>query len=93
MTVPEGAVLFFQKIPNSCPKAFHAFRHRFDNPFSIPKHTNMKDFMFVFRGPTPEDLKLKALKESQASMQKWFDWIRQLSEQGRYKGGELFFPG
>jgi len=29
----------------------------------------MKDFMFVFRGPTPEDLKLSP-EESQASMPK-----------------------
>jgi hypothetical protein len=52
----------------------------------------MKDFMFVFRGPSPEDLKLSP-EESQASMQKWFDWIQQLSTQGRYKGGDPLFPG
>jgi hypothetical protein len=34
----------------------------------------MKDFMFIFRGPTPEDLHLTP-EESQAAMQKWFTWI------------------
>lgn len=52
----------------------------------------MKDFMFVFRGPTPEDLKMSP-EESQANMQKWLDWIRQLNESGRYKGGHPLFPG
>ena len=52
----------------------------------------MKDFMFVFRGPTPEDLKMSP-EESQASMQKWFDWIRQLNEKGRYVGGDPLMPG
>lgn len=52
----------------------------------------MKDFMFVFRGPTPEDLKLSP-EESQASMEKWFGWISQLQQQGRYKGGDPLIPG
>ncbi|HWK06372.1 MAG TPA: YciI family protein [Puia sp.] len=47
----------------------------------------MKDFMFIFRGPTPEDLKLTP-EESQASMQKWFEWIGELSAKGRYVGGD-----
>lgn len=47
----------------------------------------MKDFMFVFRGPTPEDLNLSP-EESQASMEKWFGWIRQLNEKGRYVAGD-----
>lgn len=69
-----------------------ANRHRYGNSFSIPKHINMKDFMFVFRGPTPQDLKMSP-EESQASMQKWLDWIRQLNESGRYKGGDPLMPG
>lgn len=47
----------------------------------------MKDFMFIFRGPTPEDLKMSP-EESQASMQKWFNWIGELSAKGRYVGGD-----
>ncbi len=47
----------------------------------------MKDFMFIFRGPTPEDLNLTP-EQSQAAMQKWFDWIGELSAKGRYGGGE-----
>lgn len=68
-----------------------AIRHKRGNPFSIPKHNNMKDFMFIFRGPTPEDLKMSP-EESQASMQKWFDWINKLREQGRYKVGDPLMP-
>lgn len=47
----------------------------------------MKDFMFIFRGPTPEDLKMSP-EQSQASMQKWFDWIGELSAKGRYVAGD-----
>jgi hypothetical protein len=47
----------------------------------------MKDFMFIFRGPTPEDLKYTP-EQSQASMQKWFNWIGELSAKGRYVGGD-----
>ena len=47
----------------------------------------MKDFMFIFRGPTPEDLKMSP-EQAQASMQKWFDWIGELSSRGRYVGGD-----
>jgi len=43
--------------------------------------------MFIFRGPTPEDLNLTP-EESQASMQKWFEWIGELSAKGRYVGGD-----
>lgn len=47
----------------------------------------MKDFMFIFRGPTPEDLKLTP-EQSQTAMQKWFDWIGELSAKGRYVAGD-----
>jgi hypothetical protein len=47
----------------------------------------MKDFMFIFRGPAYEDLNLTP-EESQASMQKWYDWIGELSAKGRYMGGD-----
>jgi hypothetical protein len=46
----------------------------------------MKDFMFIFRGPTPEDLDLTP-EQHQAAMQKWFNWIGDLSAKGRYVGG------
>jgi hypothetical protein len=51
----------------------------------------MKDFLFVFRGPTPEDLKLSP-EDMQASMQKWMAWIQQLNEKGRYGGGDPLLP-
>jgi hypothetical protein len=47
----------------------------------------MKDFMFIFRGPSPQDLDWTP-EQSQASMQKWFDWIGELSAKGRYVGGD-----
>jgi hypothetical protein len=49
----------------------------------------MKDFMFIFRGGMPADL---TPEESQASMQKWFDWINKLKSQGRYVGGDPLLP-
>src|ERR1700759_2521313 len=52
----------------------------------------MKDFMFIFRGPNPADLKLTP-EESQASMQKWFDWIGELSAKGHYVAGDPLLPG
>lgn len=45
----------------------------------------MKDFMFIFRGGMPESM---TPEESQASMQKWFAWIGELSTKGRYVGGD-----
>lgn len=50
----------------------------------------MKDFMFIFRGPTPEDLNMSP-EESQASMQKWYEWIGDLVAKGRYVGGDPLF--
>ena len=47
----------------------------------------MKDFLFIFRGPAYEDLNLTP-EESQASMQRWYDWIGELSAKDRYVGGE-----
>jgi hypothetical protein len=47
----------------------------------------MKDFMFIFRGPAYEDLNLTP-EESQAFMQKWYDWMGELSAKGRYVGGD-----
>ncbi|MHA4810424.1 YciI family protein [Flavitalea flava] len=47
----------------------------------------MKNFMFLFRGPSPEDLKFTP-EQSQQSMQKWFGWINELREKDLYVGGE-----
>jgi hypothetical protein len=46
----------------------------------------MKDFMFIFRGPSPEDMNWTP-EQSQAAMQKWFNWIGDMSAKGRYVGG------
>ena len=43
--------------------------------------------MFIFRGPGPQDLNWTP-EQSQASMQKWFNWIGELSANGRYVGGD-----
>lgn len=43
--------------------------------------------MFIFRGSAPKDLVLSP-EEAQASMQKWFEWIGQLSAKGRYVAGD-----
>ena len=66
--------------------SFPSVRHE-KIKFVISKSAIMKDFMFIFRGPTPEDLKLTP-EQSQASMQKWFDWIGELSAKGRYIAGD-----
>jgi hypothetical protein len=65
-----------------------SFRHNREiNFFSTQKANTMKDFMFIFRGPSPMDLDLSP-EESQASMQKWFDWIGELSAKGHYVAGD-----
>jgi len=47
----------------------------------------MKKFMFIFRGPDYDEVNFSP-EQSQAYMQKWFDWIGQLSQQGAYVSGE-----
>jgi hypothetical protein len=47
----------------------------------------MKDFMFIFRGPSAEDLNWTP-EQHQTAMQKWFNWIGDLSAKGRYVGGD-----
>jgi hypothetical protein len=72
---------------------FPFVRHNPDFNFSSLKINVMKDFMFVFRGPYYEDLNLTP-EQSQAAMQKWFDWIGELSAKGRYvAGAPLLKPG
>lgn len=46
----------------------------------------MKEFMFIFKGPYYEDLNFSA-EAAQQQMQKWFQWIDQLKEQGIYVEG------
>jgi hypothetical protein len=51
----------------------------------------MKDFMFIFRGPSPADLNWTP-EQGQANMQKWFNWIGELSAKGHYVGGDPLVP-
>lgn len=51
----------------------------------------MKDFMFIFRGPSPNDFDWTP-EQAQANMQKWFNWIGELSAKGRYVGGDPLVP-
>lgn len=51
----------------------------------------MKDFMFIFRGPSYEELKLSP-EEAQANMQEWYNWVNQLSTKQVYVGGEPLLP-
>jgi hypothetical protein len=53
------------------------------------KNDIMKDFMFIFRGGMPGDM---TPEQSQAAMQKWFDWINKLKTQGRYVAGDPLLP-
>ena len=46
--------------------------------------------MFIFRGGMPPDM---TPEQSQASMQKWFDWINKLRSQGIYSGGDPLQAG
>ncbi|HEY6901922.1 MAG TPA: YciI family protein [Puia sp.] len=65
---------------------FSFIRHTQEKSIFNLKELPMKDFMFVFRSPSYEDLKLTP-EQSQAAMQKWYNWIGQLSAKGQYVGG------
>ena len=45
----------------------------------------MKDYLFIFRGGNTSHL---SPEENQKVMQKWYDWIKQLSDSGKFKAGE-----
>jgi hypothetical protein len=45
----------------------------------------MKDYLFIFRGGNTTEL---SPEESQKHMQKWYDWIKKLSDSGKFKAGE-----
>ena len=45
----------------------------------------MKDYLFLFRGGSTSSL---SPEESQKHMQKWYDWVKQLSDSGNFKAGE-----
>lgn len=47
--------------------------------------------MFIFRGPSPADLNYTP-EQGQANMQKWFNWIGELSAKGLYVGGDPLTP-
>lgn len=47
----------------------------------------MKNFMFIFRGPSPEELNFTP-EQYQANMQQWFNWIGELQAKERYVGGD-----
>jgi hypothetical protein len=52
----------------------------------------MKEFMFIFKGPYPEDLGLSAA-EAEANMYKWFAWVNDLKTQGIYVEGRPLIKG
>lgn len=52
----------------------------------------MADYLFLFKGPLPSERNLSP-EEMQNHMQKWFDWIAKLRDQGIYKGGEPLEKG
>jgi len=45
----------------------------------------MKEYLFLFRGGEMNEL---SADEKQKHMQKWRDWIKNLADQGKFKGGE-----
>jgi hypothetical protein len=52
----------------------------------------MKEFMFIFTGPTYEELNMSA-EDAQAQMMKWFSWIDDLKAKGLYVEGRPLLPG
>jgi hypothetical protein len=46
----------------------------------------MKEFMFIFKGPTYDQLDMSAA-DAQAQMQKWFTWVGELKNKGVYVDG------
>lgn len=50
----------------------------------------MEKYMFIFLGGDPSHLSSEA---QQAHMQKWFDWVKKLTDDNRYVGGEALLPG
>lgn len=52
----------------------------------------MKEFMFIFKGPSYEDLNLSA-QEAEANMFKWINWVKQLRSEGVYVEGRPLIKG
>jgi hypothetical protein len=46
----------------------------------------MKEFMFIFKGPSYEDLTMSPA-EAEANMFKWLGWVKQLKSEGVYVEG------
>ncbi|NML20971.1 hypothetical protein HHL16_08805 [Pseudoflavitalea sp. G-6-1-2] len=51
----------------------------------------MKEFMFIFSGPTYEELNLSA-EEAQAQMMSWFKWVGDLKSKEQYVDGRPLLP-
>jgi hypothetical protein len=51
----------------------------------------MKEFMFIFTGPTYDELNMSA-DEAQAQMMKWFGWMDDLKAKGLYVEGRPLLP-
>ena len=52
----------------------------------------MKEFMFIFKGPSYEDLNLSA-EQAEANMYKWLNWVKQLKSQDVYVDGRPLIKG
>ena len=50
----------------------------------------MKNFMLIFRGGS--DAMQMSPEESQQHMQKWFQWVGELQQNGTYASGEALLP-
>lgn len=46
----------------------------------------MKEFMFIFKGPSYEDLSMSPA-EAEANMYQWLEWVKQLKSEGVYVEG------
>lgn len=51
----------------------------------------MKEFMFIFTGPTYDELNMSA-EDAQAQMMKWFGWMDDLKAKGLYVEGRPLLP-
>jgi len=52
----------------------------------------MEKYMLIFKGGFYEDRNLSA-DESQERMQKWYKWVQDLTDQGKYVSGEPLLKG
>ena len=52
----------------------------------------MEKFMLIFKGGFYEERNLSP-EESQVRMQKWYKWVQDLTDQGKYVSGEPLLRG